>query len=222
MAFQWNRTIPASLFNQVIPEIIRTPNDFYMELDTNTSVIERQHLGGPDHCRQITNGNWNRFLEPGTKVIIPLSLVMIHHKQIEEYGHDRILELIFIRSNDMINGDIQMTFRTKEGTKIHDRWEYVACRASTLTHHSHRIYARMTDPEIYRDWMRFKLLKWRRALVQTESDTIDAEKREGNLSASHADYIRVKVRQLIASTYYEHIERRMAFEKLMGTKKSQS
>lgn len=213
-----NRMIPVSLFSQVIPEIIRTPNDFYMELDTNTRVIERQHLGGPDHCRPITNGNWKRFLSVGTHVKIPLSLISMHHKQIEEYGHDRVLELIFLRSNDMANGDTQMTFCTMEGTKIHARWEYVACRASTLKDHSYRIYAMMSDDEIRRDWLRYKLLKWRRALVQTETDILDSEERDGNISKSHADYIRVKVRALIASTYHEHIERRMAFEKLMGIK----
>jgi hypothetical protein len=199
-----NQMIPASLFSEVVPFIIKPGNDLYHSIPYNRSCIEHNTGFCNLRYRVITNDNWKRLLTEGTVVYVPLSCTSIHHKLIDSYGHDRVLELTFGRSTPMANGSTQLTFHTKRGTQIRETYPNIACRANGLNDYPYKTYVRITDEERRRDRMRFQMIKWRKC-VHNETDQILWEEiTKDNITKRHSDYLRMKVRRLIAKTREEH------------------
>lgn len=216
---------PASLFREVIPTIVRTDSRFYLTLPTNDKMIEKERREDGNYHMKLTSANWKRSLDGrlGTEVYIPLSCLGIHHKLIELYGHDRVLELVFYGHREMPNGQTQLTFRSKRNTIIRENWEYIACRAESLHEYPMRIYVKMSWEEINRYKNRFMIIKWRNALQSTTQYLLDAEIKKGNLHKDHASFLRSRVQRMIARTHEEHIERKRAIERVcdMGRKYAQ-
>ena len=213
---------PASLFNEVVPNIIRSDNRFYFKLPTNKDVIEKSKRQDGKYFRRLTPSNWERNLKNRieVEVYIPLSCSSIHHKIIDLYGHDRVLELVFRNSRAMMNNQTQLTFRTKPNTCVRENWEYIACRAEALKEYPLGVYVRMSPEEIKRDRDRFQIIKWRDAAINTTRDLLDSEVKKGNVHKDHASFLRMRVRRMIVKTHEEHIEYKKTIEKLceMGRK----
>lgn len=195
-----NIMVPLSLFNRLIPDIIDPSK--YHKLPLNTSVVEKNR-----YYMRITSENYNRLLQRGKTIQIPLSAPGIHYKQIEKYGHDRVLELAFLNMIPTPNGDIQLTFETMKNNVAREIGLYVACRSGGIKEYSFDMFVKMNREDIRRDHMRMRLVKWRKSVFETERRIREEEIREGNLSQSHGDYLRMRVRRLIATTREEHIER---------------
>jgi hypothetical protein len=213
----------ASLFNEVIPNIIRTDNQFYFELPTNDDMIEKGKREDGNYYRKLTLSNWERNLKHkiGIEIYIPLSCLSIHHRIIDLYGHDRVLELVFRGSRQMMNNQTQLTFRTKQSTRnVRERWGYVACRAEGLKDYRLGLYVRMSPEEIKRDRDRFQIIKWRESVIHTTRNILESEVKKGNVHKDHASFLRSRVRKMIVRTHEEHIEHKKAIRRLceMGRK----
>jgi hypothetical protein len=205
---------PSSLFNTVIPEIIRGGNDLYFSLKFNHNRIEDQKREKGNYKRKVSSENCERLLTRHTIVSIPITCVTIHHKLVELYGHDRILELEFISSASMPNGDTQLTFRTLNSNLIRERWQYVACRSNGLGTYPFAMYVTMTDEEIGRDILRMDLVMWRHSVHSTADRLLEEELKRGNVHKDHASFLRRRVRNMIARTHEEHVEHKKAIANL--------
>lgn len=207
---------PASLFKEVIPTIVRTDCKFYFTLPTNDKMIEKEKREHGNYYIRLTPSNWERNLEfrIGEEVCIPISCSSIHHKIIDLYGHDRVLKLRFYGSQEMVNGQTQLTFRGKRNTNVRENWSYIACRAESLNEYQLSIYVRMNSKEIKRYQDRFNIIKWRTSVTSTTQRLLDDEMQEGNLHKDHASFLKSRVRRMIVRTHEEYIEHKKAVERL--------
>lgn len=194
----------SSLFNTVIPRIIALNSDLYHTLPFNHNSVDTKEHYDEDGMNVLTKDNWKRILSVRTKVYIPITCANIHHKVIEKYGHDRVLELIFINSSTMVNGQTQLTFQTIPGTPIRDLYNSVACRVEGLDDYALKIYVDKSDEERKRDIMRFKMIKWRESVHNTSDSILKNEIKSGNITKKHSEYLRTRVRKLIATTSNEY------------------
>jgi len=133
---------------------------------------------------------------------------------IDLYGHDRVLELVFQGSQEMVNGQTQLTFRGKRNSLVQENWLYIACRAESLNEYPLSMYVRMSWEERKRDQDRFQIIKWRNAVQNTTDRLLYDEIREGNIHKDHASFLRARVRRMIVRTHEEYIEHKKAVERL--------
>ena len=163
-----NRHNPASLHSHFLLELEERGNKSlplrhrYQSLRRNDIKVER------DSCnkfRLLTSLNWERYLVDNvSRVYIPISEVGIHWSLIETYGHDRIVELLYVGSHP--NGsDIQLNFQpVNQDGEMLDRAHpcySVACRVSKLDTYMRSMYYVMTEEESACDKERYRVVDWR-------------------------------------------------------------
>lgn len=214
---------PASLFREVILDIVKPGSNVYYGLPTNDRVIEKSMKGSSEYAYRITPENYERYLTPGKEVMIPISCSSIHHKTIQSLGHDRLMTIVFHDMRVMATGQTQLTFITKRSSSMTERWTFIACRAEALNEYPLRLYVEPSKEEKERDRNRFRLLRWRSSLNRTSKHLLESQMKKGNLHKDHASFLETKVKRLIASTYEEYIERRQGLENIcaMGRRHAQ-
>ena len=98
---------PLSLFSEIIPRLVnpRDLPEMYRRLKNNMSIpVEWQDRYGEECLERLTCENWREYLIPKkTIVYVPISMIGIHHKYIEKEGHDKIIEMRFIKKTEAID-----------------------------------------------------------------------------------------------------------------------
>lgn len=146
----------------------------YHALKKNGSplVVERADRGT---YRRLTSENWQRYLIANVSIVeIPVSMSTIHRSIIEEYGHDRVVELRFTGSIPYRENDTQLNFtligKSAIGLDLDDHvYARLACRVSGLDTYDHAMYLRRSAEDVERDQLRMRLVGWRRAIYRRQT-----------------------------------------------------
>lgn len=166
--------IPDSLFSSTIPHI-EVSISHYQTLRRNTVIpLETQSIHCPIRTKRLTQDNWKTLLTDGCKVYIPITFATIHHSLIDQYGHDRLIELEYVGHN-RIRDDIQLNFKMLQ---IPIYTLFHACKVRKIPTYSYPMFVEMTNDQIQRDNLRFTILAWRTASRKAEKRIMDALKAE--------------------------------------------
>jgi hypothetical protein len=170
-----NPNIPESLFNTTIPRIQKSIPE-YQSLQNNTTIpLEKGHFQCSIRTQKLTPDNWEALLHPGCTVYIPITFGIVHHKVIEDYGHDKLVQLEYVGQTRLHN-DFQLNFKFAIHLTMFPR--YHACKAKKLDTYPYPIMVEMKPEQIQRDVLRYKIIGWRVATRKTENRMMDTLQRE--------------------------------------------
>lgn len=158
--------IPRSLFNDFIPSLFIAETQHntiynYNSLEYNVRQIDiLPEKTKPNYMVKLTPDNYEKHLVKGSVVQIPISHPFIHHKIIETYGHDRILQLEYLGKS----GNDQLNFKPIGCNTGYALNHAVACKAQKLLKYQYKMYVRLSEERIQRQIDRLRLLEWRVSL----------------------------------------------------------
>jgi hypothetical protein len=153
-----NHIYPRSLFNSLIPSLMTMDTSGYIALkDNHNPPIEKQDLfEGKSGVVKLTSENWKKWLIPKKSIVyVPISRIEMHHSIIEKEGHDKYIELRYIRG-DLYEDDYQLTF---EYTNIEPT--YYACKGNKIDKYRWPVILKLTSIEEKRFEIKKILLEWK-------------------------------------------------------------
>ena len=169
------RVIPVSLHNRYIPLLKRSigyHNETYAMLKRNDPPLEKnaKELG----FEELTKDNWKELLIPNKSIVcVPISHDGIHWHISKQYGHDRVLEILYTGYNKFTTSidkqDIQLNFKHTAGIVTAGEYTDFACKVSGLDEYVNKMYVKLTEEQairLRRLDRRFQLLGWRRSIEE--------------------------------------------------------